>query len=441
MWLGGLPDTRFQPFVVYDKKFLFWLGVDLFLFRLEARRQLDYELGGDPEQDRIMLANANRLAQTQQEALPVHKTVAHYVTDHMGCKGLEEIRMQMVRRLIRTKALDSARLLGHVVTLLDGTTHLSFDRKHCEHCLVQTQKEKSYYYHQVLEAKVLGPEGLVLSVATEFVDNSMVESRRQGQSEEDWKQDCELKALARLAPDLKQAFPQMRQCIVADNLYGCGPAIQICRDHGWQFVLTFKPGRTPALWAEFQTLLTLCPKQVVRQQGPDGIEEEYRWVNDLDYEDSAGRQHRFDGIAYEARQNGEVISTWAWMTSFHVTSDNVIAIAQQGGRPRSKIENEGFNVQKNGGYRLEHAYSYNEVGLRVFYIFLQIAHMMMQVFERGSLLKRLAMAMGKRTIVAFYGSYKNLAKRLLETFRNRLIPAAAFDIGAAARIQIRFDSS
>jgi len=124
-----------------------------------------------------------------------------------------------------------------------------------------------------------------------------------------------------------------------------------------------------------------------------------------------------------------------------VTARNVLAIANQGGRPRWKIDNEGFNVQKNGGYRLEHAYSYDEEGLRVFYVFLQMGHMMMQVFERGSLLKRLALAAGKRSVLALYGSYENLARRVLEFFRNRWIGPEAFDVAAAGRIQIRFDTS
>ena len=217
--------------------------------------------------------------------------------------------------------------------------------------------------------------------------------------------------------------------------------MSVCEDNGWRYVFTFKPGRTPALWQEFQSLLKLCPEQVLYVKRPDGLEEEYRWVNDLDYTDASGREHRLDAMESVARRDGEVVSTWAWMTNHHVTARNVVAIANRGARPRSKIENEGFNVQKNGGYRLEHAYSYHEVGLRVFYILLQIAHMMMQVFERGSLLKRLALDAGKRTVLALYGSYRNLARRLLEFLRNRWIPAQAFDVAAAGRIQLSVDTS
>ena len=45
-----------------------------------------------------------------------------------------------------------------------------------------------------------------------------------------------------------------------------------------------------------------------------------------------------------------------WLTNLHVTKDNLVDLSDNGGRRRWKIENEGINVQKNGGYGLKHAY-------------------------------------------------------------------------------------
>jgi len=58
------------------------------------------------------------------------------------------------------------------------------------------------YLHQVLEAKLLGPAGVVLSIGSEFIANADTEATR-GQNDEAVKQDCELKAFSRLAPRLK----------------------------------------------------------------------------------------------------------------------------------------------------------------------------------------------------------------------------------------------
>ena len=77
-----------------------------------------------------------------------------------------------------------------------------------------------------------------------------------------------------------------------------------------------------------------------------------------------------------------------------------------GGRLRWKIENEGFNVQKNGGYGLEHAYTRNATASKVFYYLLQVAHIIAQLIEHGSLFRK--------AFPSGVGSAKNIALRLLE---------------------------
>jgi hypothetical protein len=72
---------------------------------------------------------------------------------------------------------------------------------------------------------------------------------------------------------------------------------------------------------------------------------------------------------------------------------------------------------------------------------LQIAHLLLQLVEKGSLLRPVAQQAGKRTAVALFGSLKNRAQRLLESLRYRHWEEAAFDAAAAAHIQIRLASS
>ncbi len=102
-------------------------------------------------------------------------------------------------------------------------------------------------------------------------------------------------------------------------------------------------------------------------------------------------------------------------------------------------ENERINNQKNSGLDLEHAYSH--ACWRAYYFLLQIAHLLLQLVEKGSLLRQLAEEQGKRTAVELFGSLKNMAQRLLESLRYRHWPDEAFDPTASGRIQIRFDTS
>ena len=411
--------------VTYDRRFLAWWGISLFLFKLGSRRQLDFDLRGG---DTHLLANLNRLAGTRQDSLPVDGTLDHFL-GHLGAPPLGGLRTQLMRRLIRMKALDNERLLGRFVVAVDGTGWLVFKTRHCDRCLTQTHGDTTVYLHLVLEAKLVGPTGLALSVGTEFVENGRGGPATLGDDDQS-KQDRELKALDRLAPVLKRDFPQLPLCLSSDSLHGCGRGIEIAERHGWAYVFTFKEGRMPAVWKEFQALLDLTPENRLVVEAPDGPRQVYRWVNGLPYQDSQERTHRFDALECQETVQG-VTTRYAWMTNLPVRATTVVAIAQKGGRIRSKIENEGFNLQKNSELNLEHAYSTDPEKLKAYYYLLQIAHILLQLLEKGSLLRKLA---GARSVVGFFGSLRNIARRLLEAFRYRLLSDEAYQ---PADIQIR----
>jgi hypothetical protein len=203
--------------------------------------------------------------------------------------------------------------------------------------------------------------------------------------------------------------------------------------------LTFKPGRTPDLWQDFLALLQLLPQNSLPQHLPDGTLRHYQWVNDLSYLDSQGHSHHFDAILLNQRRKDKT-TTFAWITDFHVTSTNVTAIAEKGGRVRSKIEKQGFNSQKSPASAGEHAYTLDPDNIKAFYYLLQIAHTFQQLFHIGSLLKHLAQDY-HTTPIRLFGSLKNIARRLLESFRYFLLPDDAFDPFQAARCQVRLDTS
>lgn len=410
-WLDRLPDTRDQDACTYVTRFLAWWGIALYLFQLGSRRQLDFELrdGG-----LTVLNNLNRLADTEQTTLPVHDTLDHFV-GHVALSGWERLRTQCVQRLFRMKALDDARLLGQPVLLIDATGLICFHRRHCPHCLTQRHGKHTLYLHQVLEAKLLGPGGVVASLDSEFIENADAAAAR-GKSADEVKQDCELKALSRLLPRIKKTYPQVRFVLSLDSLYACGPLFALVQDWKWSFVVTFKEGRTPALWQEYQALLPLCPQNALRQEWGDGRVEQFRWVNDLDYRDSEKRRWRLHGLeCTETTQEGGQ-QYFAWLTPLPVGKKTVAEIAQKGGRYRWKIENEGFNRQKNSGLNLEHVYSIDPEKWKVYYVLLQLAFLLTQLLERGSLLRRLALEQG-RPWAKLFGSLRNIARRLLDSVR------------------------
>ena len=421
--------------IIYDKRFLAWWGILLFVCKLGSRRQLDFQLRqGGP----CVLDNVNRLAQTAQVTLPCHDTLDHFLS-HVGAHELATLRRKMLWRLLRMRALEGSRLLGRYVVALDGTGVITFRRQHCTRCLRVKSGGGMLYLHPVLEAKLVTPEGLALSMGSEFIENPPCGDEADPLTWQTIKQDCELKALPRLAEAIARDFPQRRLCITADALYACGTAIQTVRDNSWDFVFTFKEGSMPAVWHDFQSLLTLCPQNTLRLEPPDGTVQIYRWVNGIRYCDDQGREHTFDALKCREIRDGQE-KVFAWITSLQVTRHTVAAIAMKGGRSRWTIENQGFNTQKHGGYNLEHAYAWAPERFKAYYYLVQIAQMILQWVEKGSLLKTLAGRYGK-TVIKFFGSLLNIARRLTECLRYAVIPAPAYDPALARRMQIRLDSS
>jgi hypothetical protein len=142
-WADQMPDTRFQEMVTYEARFLLWWGLLLFCFKLGSRRDLDYKLR---DLELCVLDNANRLAQTEQESLPVHKTLDHFL-GHVGSEGVAALRHQCVRRLIRNKVFDRFRFNGEFVIATDGTGYLVFKDRHCPHCL---EHKRSHIVHALI---------------------------------------------------------------------------------------------------------------------------------------------------------------------------------------------------------------------------------------------------------------------------------------------------
>jgi hypothetical protein len=187
---------------------------------------------------------------------------------------------------------------------------------------------------------------------------------------------------------------------------------------------------------EFKALLPLAAENhLTFHTGPQNkTRQDYSWINDIDYVDSEKKEHTLSVLqCLESKPNsqGECETTrFKWITNFTVKAKQVIILANEGGRIRWKIENEGFNVQKNGGFDLEHAYTTNPIASKVFYFLLQIAHLMAQLIEKGSLFRQ--------AFPAGVGSAKNIAFRLLEAWRNLRLSTNQIQSMLDARRQIRF---
>ena len=110
------------------------------------------------------------------------------------------------------------------------------------------------------------------------------------------------------------------------------------------------------------------------------------------------------------------------MTDLPITNKNIESSIIVG-RKRWKIENEGFNIQKNGTFDIGHLYSKNAVAIKVHYLMIQIAHIIRQLVENGSI----ALKSQKLKI-------KEISQLIKKTLTSTIV-----DIQLAYINQLRFD--
>ena len=216
----------------------------MFSLNLGSRRQI-HKLLRTP----AVVTHLNILAESDLKPENAsHGDTLNNLLERVNYEYFAAIRTDMVRKLIRSRVLDKYRLLGKFYRIaIDGSGILSFDHRHCDHCLTKKCKEtgKVTYYHMVLEAKLVTENGLALSIDTEFIENPGINTT---------KQDCELKAFYRLAPRLKKAFPSLPICLLMDGIYANQTVMGICAQYRWKYIISFKEGSMPVKYDEFVSL-------------------------------------------------------------------------------------------------------------------------------------------------------------------------------------------
>ena len=331
--------------------------------------------------------------------LPHHVTENDYL-ERLKPNELQDTIQDIAYDLIRRKSFNDAKFMGKWIIIIDGTQLYSGDRKINDKCLERhynkgTDQETVNYHVDVLEAKIYFGSELVCSICSEFIENNGEDAEKyKSMSEESRKQDCETKAFKRMAEKLKKAFPRLPILLLMDSLYASKPVMDICKENKWDYIIRFKDGSIPYIAKEYE----------------DIAEKEYvgkaEYINEIDYEG-----HKINLLKYqeETVKNGEVtITAFQWITNIKITKKNALKIARTG-RLRWKIENEGFNRQKNWQADITHACSWNEWALKNHYLMQQISDFMKQLYEHYVLKK-----------LEIIKKQKNISSDLLASFGRQL---------------------
>jgi hypothetical protein len=262
------------------------------------------------------------------------------------------------------------------LVVLDATQYFSSEQIQCASCLTRTNnKGETRYCHQVLPATIVKPgRHQILLLDVEEICNS------DGTE----KQDCEVNAAKRLINRLRKEHAKLSMTIGGDDIYSREPMINELRANRYNFILVAKPTSHKEMFSELEQLARLGAVE-------SGEYEESKGKKILVTRYRIGRQVPLNGadkcfvnffeIWQEDKASGKQLYHNSWVTDLDITKSNIARLANKG-RARWKIENEGFNVQKNDGYELTHNYGHGQNNLSmIFYLLNILAFTLHQILE------------------------------------------------------------
>ena len=256
------------------------------------------------------IENIGVLCGEKLEEIPYWETINQYLKQ-IDPDELQDKVCALVKRLIRSRAFEDARMRKRYWQIIVDGTQLCSSRKELDGSYTfrvhnkGTEDEYTEYCYYVLEAKIVLHESIIVSIMSEFVENTNCEAK---------KQDCERKACSRLMERLKRVFPKLPICISGDSLYACESFFHECEQYGWCYILRYKEGSIPSIYREFQDLRKL-ERNRRDKASSQGIFW-YDYVNAIDY----------NGIKVNCLEYGE---SWEAYPLYFLTQTSQLVESQQ----------------------------------------------------------------------------------------------------------------
>lgn len=396
-WFLEIEDPRHQSYITYTQADLVYMALMKNICGQYSMREMEENFNEENCINTLRIMSGNK----HLKEMPHYDTLNYYL-ERLSPECIANLRKKMVTKLIRSRQFHKFRLQGkYWRIILDGTGLFYFKERHCENCLCvvktdETGKQSKQYYHKVLEAKIVLSENIILSIETEFIEN---------ENERVSKQDCEINAAKRLLKRIKKEYPRLPICIEGDALYATEPFMKLCREYNLYYLLTQKESRQKNLNEGFEWIK--AGEDVEYQIGLCKEKGKGFYANHM--EEIAGKEEVMNVFEYkyekEDKNGRKQVISFQWISNIEITKRNLEELILAG-RGRWKIENEGFNNQKNGMYRIEHLNSKNSNAMKNHYLLTQIADILMQLYIAWN-----------PYISELKQSIKNTSSRLLESFR------------------------
>ncbi|MDC3415277.1 transposase family protein [Aquibacillus sp. 3ASR75-11] len=377
--LGKIPDPRSPKKVRHKITVLMIYGIFMFVFQMTSRRKTNQGMTG-PQ----LLENLRGIY-PELEDMPHQDTLCRLL-EKIEVEQIKKTYVGLLKKLIRNKMFQDLLYNKRYLVAVDGTQKYTmkeqWDEKYLRRKIKGSGGEYQYYAY-VLEAVLVFSNGMVLPLASEFLENS--KELEAIEKYEDWKQDCEIKAFHRLTKQLKKHFPKLPMTLLLDGLYANGPVLEACRRNKWQFMIVFKDKSLPSVWKDVNGLLSLdASRDFTHVQIWKGRDQHFRWVNDIEYNyglnDSKVQtvhvvicEERWEEVNKEGQIEMQA-SRYAWISSTPINQKNVHERCNLYARNRWLHENNILK-EKHQGYQYEHIFSYDWDAMKGYHYLMHIARL------------------------------------------------------------------
>lgn len=355
--MSYITDPRNQSYITYDQEEFIMLRILAYCVHSQSMKDMNRTFNHEN-----VIKTSNILFGNELEEVPHGDTINDYLKE-VDISQMRQMLYGMVRDLMKKKYFEGYKIMGkyhHVI--IDGVNMFSYKDEKIKGSIKRVHDGQTTYHTMMLVA-VIERDNVVIPLDFEPIENEGFVYN---------KQDCEQKASKRLIKRIKKNFKRLEICLSGDALYFNEPMISLIEDNYWKYIITYKEGCAPTVEDYYRILERngdLNTKTEINEE--DGETYRYDYYNGVEYHDMTVNMMKLKTKD----------SVFCYATNLHLTDNNIKRLVESG-RKRWKIENKGFNDLKNKGYRMTHAYSYDENAVKGHFILLLMAHIIMQLMEQ-----------------------------------------------------------
>jgi hypothetical protein len=328
--LSTLRDGRQDPDI--SPKTIFLSSFYGFVFRLTSFRQLEADLAQP------------HLQHWTEAPRAFGDDVLRYSLASFELAPLEQMVVEINRRLKRNKTLDAGRVQGRVVAALDGIEVLSSFSRCCEFCLQRRivcpndqghPVEQIQYYHRLVGCQIVSSPSKPI-LALEWI--------RPGEGEDT----AALRLLRRL-PELYGS--RFFDILLLDSLYAQAPVLQLAEEIGWDLVITLKQENRTLYQDAHGLFRDRAPDDQLTETQANNVVEAQLWqAEDLPFTEEHAQPMRVvrseeRKTEWHYRRGKRVSETkceqWVWITTLEAKTFSIRTVRQLG-HDRWKLENNGW---------------------------------------------------------------------------------------------------